>query len=153
MDINKEKRRLSQVETLQHMQRNIKWHEMLTVYQAYTEKNSKYYIYCVLIPSDHIEKALSVSTWDMEFSQDMPSGIIFNKGGREVREYLRYGVDNGVEPLIIGRSFHGLRDDYREVSEEFRLFHNLHHERKTDQYTKIDEDGNEEIIAVVDPPR
>lgn len=151
MSLDTDKRRLSQVQTLQHMQRDMKWHEMLTVYQAYTEENSQHYTYCVLIPSAHIEKALSVSTWDMEFSQDMPSGMISNKGGREVREYLRYGVDNGVEPLIIGRSFHRLRDDYREISEEFRLFHNLYHDRKMDQYIKIDEDGNEEIVAVIEP--
>ena len=64
--------------------------------------------------------------------------MISNKGGREVREYLRYRVDNGVEPLIIGRSFHRVRDDYREISEEFRLFHDLYHDRKTDQYIKIE---------------
>ena len=151
MDIKKEKRRLSQTQTLQHIQRNLKLNEMLPVYETYTEGYSKRYIYCVLISSAHIEKTLSVSTWDMEFSQCMPGGMIFNKGGEEVREYLRYGVDNGVEPLIIDRSFHGLRDDYREISEEFRLFHDLYHDRKTDQYIKIDEDGNEEVVAVVKP--
>ncbi len=153
MNVDTDKRRLSQVQNLRYMQRDMKWHEMLTVYQAYTEEYRKHYIYCVLIPSAHIKESLSVSTWDMEFSQDMPSGMISNKGGREVHEYLRYGVENGVEPLIIGRSFHRLRDDYREISEEFRLFHNLYHERKTDQYIKIDEDGNEEIVAVIEPNR
>ena len=151
MSIDADKRRLAQVQTLQNMQRALKWSEMLTVYQACTEEYSKHYIYCALIPSPHIKEALSVSTWDMEFSQGMPSGMISNKGGREVREYLRYGVDNGVEPLIIDRSFHRLRDDYREISEEFRLFHDLYHDRKTDQYIKIDEDGNEEVVAVVEP--
>ena len=150
MSINTDKKRLSQVQTLQHMQRDMKWNEMITVYQEYTEEYSKHYIYCALIPSAHIEKALSVSTWDMEFSRGMPSGMISNKGGREIREYLRYGVDNGVEPLIIDRSFHRLRDDYREISEEFRLFHDLYHDRNTDQYIKIDEDGNEEIVAFVE---
>ena len=150
MSINTDKKRLSQVQTLQDMQRDMKGNEMITVYQEPTEEYSKHYIYCALIPSAHIKKSLSVSTWDMEFSQDIPSGMISNKGGREVREYLRYGVDNGVEPLIIGRSFHRVRDDYREISEEFRLFHNLYHERKTDQYIKISEDGNEEeTVAVV----
>ena len=150
MSIDMDKRRLSQAQNLQHMQRDMKWNEMITVYQEYTEAYSKHYIYCVLIPSAHIEKALSVSTWDMEFSRGMPSGMISNKGGREIREYLRYGVDNGVEPLIIDRSFHRLRDDYREISEEFRLFHDLYHDRNTDQYIKIDEDGNEEIVAFVE---
>ena len=151
MSIDTDKRRLSQVQILQHIQRDLKWNEMLTVYQAHTEEYSKHYIYCALIPSAYIEEALSVSTWDMEFSQCMPSGMISNKGGREVREYLRYGVDNGVEPLIIDRSFHRLRDDYREISEEFRLFHDLYHDRKTDQYIKINQDGNEEVVAVVEP--
>ena len=150
MSINTDKKRLSQVQTLQHMQRDMKWNEMITVYQEYTEEYSKHYIYCALIPSAHIEKALSVSTWDMEFSRGMPSGMISNKGGRDIREYLRYGVDNDVEPLIIDRSFHRLRDDYREISEEFRLFHDLYHDRNTDQYIKIDEDGNEEIVAFVE---
>lgn len=150
MDINKEKRRLSQVENLQHMQGDLKWNEMVTVYQTYIEEYRKHYIYCALIPSAHIEEALSDSTWDLEFSQSMPCGMISNKGSREVREYLRYGVDNGVEPLIIDRSFHKLRDNYREISEEFRLFHDLYHDRKTNQYIKISEDGNEEeIVAVV----
>ena len=153
MSLDTDKRRLSQVQTLQHIQRDMKRDEMITVYQTYTEENSTHYIYCALIPSAQIEKALSDSTWDMEFSQCMPSGMISSKGSREVREYLRYGVDNGIEPLIIDRNFYRLRDDYREISEEFRLFHNLHHDRKTNQYIKIDEDGNEEIVAVVEPNR
>ena len=151
MDIKSDKRRLLQIQNLEKMQRNLKLNEMLTVYQKFVEEYSKHYIYCALIPSAQIEEALSIPEWDLEFSQDMPSGIIYNKVGREEREYLRYGVDNGVEPLIIDRSFHGLRDDYREISEEFRLFHDLYHERKMDQYIKIDEDGNEEIVAVVKP--
>ena len=151
MSIDADKRRLSQVQTLQNMQRSLQWNEMITVYQAYTEEYSKHYIYCALIPSVHIEETLSVSTWDMESSQGMPSGMISNKRGKAVREYLRYGVDNGVEPLIIDRSFHRLRDGYREISEEFRLFHDLYHDKKTDQYIKINEDGNEEVVAVVEP--
>ena len=151
MSVNGDKRRLSQAQNLQNVQSTQKFNEMLTVYQEYEEEYSKRYIYCALIPSDHIEEALSDSTWDLEFSQGMPSGMVSYKGTKEEHKYLRYGVDNGVEPLIIGRNFHRLRDDYREISEEFRLFHNLHHERTTDPYIKIDEDGNEEVVAVVEP--
>ena len=151
MDINTDQRRLSQAQTLKYMQRDLKWNEMLTVYQENIQEYNKYYIYCALIPSAHIEETLSVSTWDLEFSRGMPRGMTSYKGGKEVHQYLRYGVDNGVEPLIIDRNFHRLRDDYREVSEEFRLFHDLHHDRKTDQYIKINEDGSEEVIVVAKP--
>ena len=41
MSLDTDKRRLSQVRALQDMQRDMKWHEMLTVYQAYTEEYSE----------------------------------------------------------------------------------------------------------------
>ena len=151
MSGNGDKRRLSQAQNLQNVQSPQKFNEMVTVYQEYEEEYSKRYIYCALIPSDHIEEVLSDSTWDLEFSQCMPSGMVSHKGTKEEHKYLRYGVDNGVEPLIFDRNFHRLRDNYREISEEFRLFHNLYHDRKTNQYIKISEDGNEEIVAIVEP--
>lgn len=153
MDINGDKRRLAQMQVLQNMQRDWRLDDMLPVYQTFTEEYSKHYIYCALIPSAHIKESLSDSEWDMEFSQGMPSGMTYYKAGKEVLEYLRYGVDNGVEPLIIDRSFHRLRDDYREISEEFRLFHNLYHDRKTGEYIKINENGNEDVVATVEPLR
>ena len=42
-----------------------------------------------------------------------------------------------------------MRPQYQEISEEFRLFHNLYHDRLTDSYIKFDDAGNETQIAVV----
>ena len=153
MSINTDKKRLSQAHTLTEMRRELKLNEMVTVYQEYedNEEHSKHYIYCALIPSDKIQDALADSTWDLEFSRGMPSGITYHKRGELQHKYLRYGVENGVEPLIIERNFNKIRDDYREISEEFRLFHELYHDRKTDQYLKIDDAGNEEIVAITTP--
>ena len=47
---------------------------------------------------------------------------------------------------MICRSFHDARNGYQEVSEEFRLFHNLYHDRKNNRYIKISDDGNETTI-------
>ncbi len=58
----------------------------------------------------------------------------------------RFGSDNGIEPLVICRNFHDARDGYQEVSEEFRFFHNLYHDRKNNRYIKISDDGNETTI-------
>jgi hypothetical protein len=153
MSFDKDKKRLTQAHTLAEMRREHKLNEMITVYQVNNdeEEQSKRYIYCALIPSFQIQDSLADSTWDLEFSRGMPSGITYHKQGELQREYLRYGVDNGVEPLIIDRNFHRLREDYREISEEFRLFHELYHDRKTDQYLKMDDAGNEEVVAVVKP--
>ncbi len=155
MSINTDKKRLSQTHTLAEMQRELKSNDMVTVYRVDkdTKKHSKRYIFCALIPSSQIQDSLADSTWNLELSDGMPSGVTYHKQGELQREYLRYGVDNGVEPLIIDRNFHKIKDDYREISEEFRLFHELYHDRKTDQYLKIDDVGNEEIVAIVKPDR
>ena len=155
MNINKEKKRLLQADRLVEMQRALNSNETLTVYEAYEdeEKRSKRHIYCALIPSAQIQETLAAPTWDLEISRGMPRGVTCNKHGELQREYLRYGVRNGVEPLIIDRNFDGLREDYREISEEFRLFHELYHDRKTDEYLKMDNVGNEEVVAIVKPDK
>ncbi|RKU06236.1 hypothetical protein C6501_19170 [Candidatus Poribacteria bacterium] len=103
MSINADRKRLSQAHILAEMQRELKSNDMITVYQVDKdiEEHSKRYIFCALIPSSHIQDSLADSTWDLEFSDGMPSGVTYHKQGESLREYLRYGVDNGVEPLIL----------------------------------------------------
>ena len=71
------------------------------------------------------------------------------KDGTTQIKYLRYGNDKRIEPLIIRRSFGGIKEDCYEISEEFRHFHDLYHDRKTDKYIKIDDAGNGETVAIV----
>ena len=58
-------------------------------------------------------------------------------------------VYDGVEPIVLYREFHGVRPSYQEICEEFRIFHNLFHDRSSDTYVKIDDAGAETVVAVV----
>ncbi len=80
----------------------------------------------------------------------MPGSSVYYENGEEKPEYFRFGSDSGVEPLVICRDFHGARDGYKEISEEFRFFHNLYHDQKNNKYIKIDDDGNETTVIEVD---
>ena len=55
----------------------------------------------------------------------------------------------GSEPLVICRQFSGIKENYIEISEEFRLFHNLYHDKQKNTYIKIVDAGNQETIAIV----
>lgn len=153
MSIKADKNRLTQAHNITKMKRDHKLNEMLTVYQEKkdNEEHSKHYIYCALIPSSQIQNSLADTDWVLTNYRGIPGGMTYHKRGELQREYLRYGADNGVEPLVINRNFYGIRKEYSEISEEFRLFHKLYHERKTDQYIKIDDAGNEEVVAIVKP--
>jgi hypothetical protein len=83
----------------------------------------------------------------------MPGAIEYHDGKNKRVEYLRYGNDDGIEPLIIDREFYGMRDSYVEICEEFRLFHQLYHDHRHDRYFKFDDSGNEHLVAIVEPNR
>jgi hypothetical protein len=153
MSIEADRNRLSQVKMLKWLQRDPQITEMVTVYLSDSEILHNYGIYCALIPSDQIERVLSRLSWDLSHGESVPGAITYYEGGEERTEYLRYGGDDGIEPLVIDREFHGLRDDYKEISEEFRLFHRLYHDRKQDHYIEIDVSGNECLVAVVERTR
>ena len=116
--------------------------EMVTVYQSSDWDKSKehsYFIYCALVPSGKVDQALSSCEW-------------LHLLGDSVGCH-RFDDENEITPLVIGRSFNGIRDDYVEIREEFRLFHNLYYDDRDDRfdcYVKLEENGEEQIVAIVD---
>ena len=78
--------RLSLAQRLKYMRRNLKLTEMIPVYW----NKKEFGIYCALIPSIQVERALAKSSWDLHFYQGTPSAV-----GVEPLQYLRYGDDNG----------------------------------------------------------
>ncbi len=148
-----ERERLSQGKMRNWLSRDLSMTEMVTVYCSERTDNHDYGIYCALIPSDQIEKALSSSTWNLLHGHGLPGVIEYYEKGKTRVEYCRFGDDNGIEPLVLDREFYGIRDAYKEISEEFRLFHRLYHDRKEDRFLKIEDNGNETLVATIESDR
>lgn len=152
MSIESDQERLSQEHNLEWIRRDPKATEMVTVYRQMGSPRD-YFIFSALIPLDQVEHILSeknVSSGGPENMDGMPTAFgDYTKDGKKQVKYFRYGMQEGFEPLIINRFFGGIRESYNEISEEFRLFHNLYHDKKTDTYIKIDDAGNEITVAVV----
>ena len=151
MSAEAEKARLSQQGNLDYLLRPIGPTEMVTVCHSSRNDDEHWGIYCALIPSEKIEQALSRPRWDLMRGSGTPSSIGVYGGGAYNAEYLRFGNEDGIEPLVIDRDFHGLKESYLEISEEFRLFHNLYHDRGEDRYIKFDDSGNEDVVAIIKP--
>ena len=151
MSIKQDKERLLQEKSLEDLLCVRTPNQMITVYLSdWAEKAHSHNIYCALIPSDLIGQVLSYTGWTFSHGDGQPDAAISFENEAENVKYFRFGDESGIEPLVIDRSFHGIRSDYKEINEEFRLFHNLFHDRKEDRYIKIDESGEEHIVAVVE---
>ncbi|MFA7419672.1 MAG: hypothetical protein WCZ90_08290 [Melioribacteraceae bacterium] len=153
MNDEKEKLRLSQSDLLNGFQKEFSLTEFVTVYFSdYTEYHN-YGIYCALIPVSQKNDVLLNPSWDLSHGGGLPGSVVYHSKGEEQVKYFRFGDDNGIEPLIFDLNFYGMRDDYLEISEEFRHFHHLFHDIKNNNYIKFDDDGNEAIVAIVEKNR
>ncbi|MDP8162540.1 hypothetical protein QJU89_04475 [Pasteurella skyensis] len=134
---------------LNELLRNPKPTEMLIVYFSSYGDNHNCGIHPALIPIDQKEDILLDYGWDLRHEEGLPENIAYCSNGEKKIEYLRFGNDRGIEPLVICRNFHGIREDYIEISEEFRLYHNLYYDAKNNTYIKIESDGSETTIIEV----
>ena len=123
--------------------------QWLTVYSLLKNEREDITIFSALIPNDQVSKSLTQSSWDLDLGRAVPGCTRY--GGRDEDQvaYYRFGNDSGIEPLILYRSFHGIRQEYVEVLEEFRLFHNLYFDSKINSYVKLSNSGKEyEVIRM-----
>lgn len=146
-----ERKRLLQTRSLESLQRHLSTRDMVTVYLDLSNSTFSHCILCALVPSSEVEQVLSEPFWNFHYEDGAPSAIRYHDGRNTRVEYCRFGRDDGIEPLVVCREFSGIRKGYVEICEEFRLFHSLHCEPKRERYTKVDESGNEDLVAVVKP--
>lgn len=146
--------RLSQTKNLQKLTALAAMNEQVTVFLIDRNESHLYYIDSTLVPNNQVEDCLTKAEYDLRPDGGKPEAACYYEDNEEGElVYRRFGNDEGFEPLVITRSFYNLKPDCLEISEEFRLYHNLYHDKKTDRYYKFDSAGNEELIAVLEPNR
>lgn len=119
----------------------------LVVYENFMDDLQRRTIYCALLTPDIVNKALQHPAWDLRLGEGMPGCSVRYQGGQEIVEYRRFLCSDGIEPLILHRNYHDLRDPHPEIIEEFRLFHNAYWDHASGMLYKFSEDGSEEVIG------
>lgn len=105
-------------------------------------------MYCALVSQEKTEQAIKQPGWDLMIGSGGPGFCTSYQDGEEVTTYYTNSDDDFLRPILV-RDFHGRKEDYIEILEEFRLFHNLYHDNKTGSFLSFDEVGDEvEVIKV-----
>lgn len=107
----------------------------ITVYkQGAGFPNYDYFIFCGLFPYRVIKQLLSDESYISQVIENVrvdplipPDALTYHRWGVEGEQY-------GGEPLVIRRKCDSLNVDVVEISEEFRIFHDLHYNKKTGNY-------------------
>lgn len=110
-------------------------------------------IYCALLPNEQIDSRLDDHCWDLRVTDGSPGTSESGPPDARVVKYDRLGFLGGVEPLVLSRSFHHGAPSFLELSEEFRLFHNLYQGKKREEFLKADDAGNPEVVVRITADR
>jgi hypothetical protein len=106
-------------------------------------------MYCALVSEDKTEKAMQEAGWDLMIGSGGPGFCTSYENGESTTTYYT-NSDEGFLRLVLNRDFHGRKDDYIEILEEFRLFHNLYYDKKTEHYLSFDDAGDEVEVVRFD---
>lgn len=133
------------------------WHEQkleklgtenwVTVYESTRSEQEHLIIYSALIPENIAEKILKTTDWEYQIGDGRPSVVVYYEDGKETETYEHFTQPNSIQPLVLVREFAGIYENYTEILEEFRLFHDLYHDQKRNVLLQFTEDGNEEEVA------
>eukprot|EP00828_Plagiopyla_frontata_P044691 TRINITY_DN7380_c0_g1_i2.p1 TRINITY_DN7380_c0_g1~~TRINITY_DN7380_c0_g1_i2.p1 ORF type:complete len:167 (+),score=13.27 TRINITY_DN7380_c0_g1_i2:63-563(+) len=99
----------------------------------------------ILIPENEIDFELKRSDWSSV--DDILPGLYSIE--KEEYKYDRFSGST-YEPIVYHRHFHGVKDDYIDISQEFILLNNLYYDKKNDEYCKIKDNGETETIVKID---
>lgn len=124
----------------------------ITVFEHHKETNEDYNTFCGLVANEKsfIQKILENFTWEVQIGFGHPT--FWWEGFNGAIHYDRFGNFSEIlfEPLVIYRSFYGRWENYVELSEEFRLYHNLYHNNRRNEFIFLSKSGEEDTVVKIE---
>jgi hypothetical protein len=104
-------------------------------------------VYIGLVRGNTAETCLDDASWTVNKGDELTGFCMYWEDSEKRIEYSYAPASGESWPLVIRRNFHGVEQNQVDLLEEFRLFHNLWHDRRTDNYFKILEDGTKQKVV------
>lgn len=110
--------------------------------------NSDASFWCCLFQIEHLEDIMSTPEWDASYSDGYP-GFITSMEGTVFQRFIIH--KDYVEPILFYREFYGVKKNYVEISEEFRLLNNMYFDQQNNSYYAVLDSGNcEEVVRILE---
>src|SRR3989339_258718 len=143
---------LLQEDLREYVLNKMRTEQWLTLHDSRERRESRQLVddllfHCCMIPTSRIPEELKRSDWHDCSIDGQPGCVGFTKGKRGTIEYKRFGSFYDYEPLIIERDFGGVKDGYKELNEEFRLYHNLFFDEQKNTFQKVLDNGDLEDVV------
>lgn len=129
---------------------NLEAENWTVVYHSTWQDDLNISIFSAFVPNRKIKAILKDCSWDIHIGDGLPSVWKTFEDGKEVHTYHHYTDPGNLQPIVLARSFHGIKPGNLEIQEEFRLYHNLFYDHTNCKFIKIHDDGSEEDIVHIE---
>lgn len=110
--------------------------------------NANSNFWCCLFQIEHLKDIMSNPEWDVNYNDGYP-GFECSIDGTFFHRFV--SCRDYVEPLLFYREFYGVKENYIEISEEFRLLNNMYYDKQNNSYYAILDSGNcDEVVRIKD---
>ncbi|MFD3520731.1 hypothetical protein [Streptomyces sp. NPDC058653] len=106
-------------------------------------------IYCAFALPSKRERILSDPGWDISKGDFGPGFSQHHENGKPVATYFQDGAPDGIEPLVLLRDYHGVVPSTLELTQHFRLYHNLYWDDLTSQFMQPHDDGTSSVAVKI----
>ena len=119
------------------------------VYRSWSDPLEEGGEFAAFAPVEYRDAALRRASWDLMIGNGMPGFMQSYDGDETHTTYLRFGNSEGIEPLVLIQSHDTKPRVLPQVSEEFRLYHNLWQAPDGTQLVRVADDGSEEVVGLI----
>lgn len=138
-------RKYKQLDTITYLQSTYAKEQWVRISGSCLMNDSKAGFWCGLVTQDKVETVLNNCGWDINRDSGYP-GFICDSNGRHYHRWSEEGFEN----LVFYRSFYGIKNDYVEIAEEFKLLNNLYYDNSSNKYYAIKDNGEFEEVVRLD---
>lgn len=113
----------------------------ISVYRFELDKNDLGREFVTILPSIapkiNTQTILQKSEWEIQPTTPSPSLVLQSDEDENSFHYQRFNWEHDIEPLVLSRSYDSHVKEHLELSEEFRLYHNLFFNDATNTFIKF----------------
>lgn len=137
-----------QRENIEYLKKNYGKEQWIQVAGKCSLHNAEASYWCCLFSINHLENVMSSPEWDSKYTDCFP-GFICSAEGSIYHRYSSFC--DYIEPLLFYREFYGVKKNFVEVSEEFRLLNNMYFDERNNIYYSVLNSGNcDEAVRIID---
>ena len=123
-------------------------HPWFPAYREIKAANQRTTWFSALVPVSLIPTLIEKDGWDLHLAGGHPSVWTHYERGKILKHvYCPFGNEEGIEPLVHYRNFHGMREEFFEIAQEFLLYHNLYPEPSRKRFLVFNRDGDESEVV------